>query len=132
MRRPASENDYSVALKFTYGDFELFAGGDLSGATLHRDFKGNREAYHDVACEKHQDDLYQRVIPQYAPDVVVLVHQGYDDALIGRRARRDDGRGCRCGAPVLDQPLCEAALLRLGDSSASASSSLPSSGLLTT
>jgi beta-lactamase superfamily II metal-dependent hydrolase len=45
---PASENDYSVALKFTYGDFELFAGGDLSGATVHRDFKGNREGYHDV------------------------------------------------------------------------------------
>lgn len=45
---PASENDYSVALKFTYGDFELFAGGDLSGATMHRDFKGNREGYHDV------------------------------------------------------------------------------------
>lgn len=45
---PPSENDYSVALKLTYGDFELFAGGDLTGTTMHRDFKGNRESYHDV------------------------------------------------------------------------------------
>jgi hypothetical protein len=46
---PASENDYSVALKFTYGDFELFAGGDLTGETTHRDFKGShREGYHDI------------------------------------------------------------------------------------
>ncbi len=45
---PASENDYSVSLKFTYGDFELFAGGDLTGQTLHRQFGNNREGYHDV------------------------------------------------------------------------------------
>jgi beta-lactamase superfamily II metal-dependent hydrolase len=46
---PASENDYSVALKFTYGDFELFAGGDLTGETTHREFKGShREGYHDI------------------------------------------------------------------------------------
>ena len=45
---PASENDYSVALKLTYGDFELFAGGDLTGETSHRNFKGSREGYHDV------------------------------------------------------------------------------------
>jgi beta-lactamase superfamily II metal-dependent hydrolase len=47
-RWPASENDYSVALKFTYGDFELFAGGDLTGETIHRDFKDHREGYHDI------------------------------------------------------------------------------------
>jgi hypothetical protein len=46
---PPSENDYSVALKFTYGDFELYAGGDLSGSTIHRDFPGGkREGYHDI------------------------------------------------------------------------------------
>lgn len=45
---PASENDLSVALKLTYGDFELFTGGDLTGRTTHRDFKGHREGYHDV------------------------------------------------------------------------------------
>ncbi len=45
---PASENDYSVALKLTYGDFELFTGGDLTGATVHKDYKGNKEGYHDV------------------------------------------------------------------------------------
>ncbi len=45
---PASENDYSIALKFTYGAFELFAGGDLTGETLHRDFKDHREGYHDI------------------------------------------------------------------------------------
>ena len=45
---PASENDYSVALKLTYGDFELFTGGDLTGATVHKDYKGNKEGYHDA------------------------------------------------------------------------------------
>ncbi len=45
---PASENDYSVALKFTFGDFELFAGGDLTGLTQHRDFGGRHEGYHDI------------------------------------------------------------------------------------
>ncbi len=45
---PASENDYSVALKLTYGEFELFTGGDLTGATVHKDYRGNREGYHDV------------------------------------------------------------------------------------
>jgi len=45
---PASENDFSVALKLTYGDFELFTGGDLTGSTAHKDYKGNKEGYHDV------------------------------------------------------------------------------------
>lgn len=45
---PASENDYSVGLKFTFGDFELYAGGDLTGVTSHRDFGNNREGYHDI------------------------------------------------------------------------------------
>ena len=45
---PASENDYSVALKFTFQDFELFAGGDLTGLTQHREFGNRREGYHDI------------------------------------------------------------------------------------
>ncbi|MBS1150300.1 MAG: hypothetical protein H6Q89_1998 [Myxococcaceae bacterium] len=45
---PASENDYSVGLKFTFGDFELFAGGDLTGLTQHRDFGNKQEGYHDI------------------------------------------------------------------------------------
>lgn len=48
---PASENDYSVALKLTYGDFELFTGGDLTGATVHKDYKGNKEGYHDAESD---------------------------------------------------------------------------------
>lgn len=46
---PASENDYSVALKFTYGDFEFFTGGDLTGQTKHNEFRGVKgDGYHDV------------------------------------------------------------------------------------
>ena len=30
---PANENDLSIVLEFNYGDFELFAGGDLSGTS---------------------------------------------------------------------------------------------------
>jgi len=45
---PPSENDSSVALKFTYADFELFSGGDLTGETVERSFGLRREGYHDV------------------------------------------------------------------------------------
>lgn len=45
---PPSENDRSVALLFTLGDFELFSGGDLTGETVQRTFGTNREGYHDV------------------------------------------------------------------------------------
>jgi beta-lactamase superfamily II metal-dependent hydrolase len=45
---PPSENDQSVALLFTLGDFELFTGGDLTGETLQRTFGLHREGYHDV------------------------------------------------------------------------------------
>ncbi len=40
-----SENDLSVALKFTQGDFELFDGGDLTGENLMTDYGG---AYNDI------------------------------------------------------------------------------------
>ena len=45
---PPSENDSLVALAFTLGDFELFAGGDLTGETVQRTFGLHREGYHDV------------------------------------------------------------------------------------
>ena len=45
---PPSENDSSVALKFTLGEFELFSGGDLTGETVERAFGLVREGYHDV------------------------------------------------------------------------------------
>lgn len=48
---PASENDYSVGLKVSFGDFELFTAGDLTGATVHKDYKGNKEGYHDAESD---------------------------------------------------------------------------------
>lgn len=45
---PPSENDYSVALKITFGDFEMFTGGDLSGRNIVRDHGGSRQTYNDI------------------------------------------------------------------------------------
>jgi len=45
---PPSENDYSIALKFTQGDFELFTGGDLTGKDVVRRFGSNASSYNDI------------------------------------------------------------------------------------
>lgn len=45
---PPSENDYSVAIKVTLGEFEFFTGGDLTGSSLRRNFGGRKEGYHDL------------------------------------------------------------------------------------
>jgi beta-lactamase superfamily II metal-dependent hydrolase len=45
---PPSENDYSIALKFTQGDFELFSGGDLTGQDTVRQFGTTASSYNDI------------------------------------------------------------------------------------
>jgi beta-lactamase superfamily II metal-dependent hydrolase len=47
-RYPPSENDYSIALKFTQGDFELFTGGDLTGQDSVRRFGSSAASYNDI------------------------------------------------------------------------------------
>lgn len=44
-RSPPSENDYSIALKISYGKFDYFIGGDLSGETVRSRFG---YTYHDI------------------------------------------------------------------------------------
>lgn len=43
-----SENDYSVGLKITHGDFEMFTAGDLSGKNVLRQYGPVRESYTDI------------------------------------------------------------------------------------
>jgi beta-lactamase superfamily II metal-dependent hydrolase len=45
---PPSENDYSIELKVTLGNFEFVTGGDLSGRNLLREFGPNRLSYNDM------------------------------------------------------------------------------------
>ncbi len=45
---PASENDYSIGLKLTLGDFEMFTAGDLSGYNLVRHFGPKTQSYNDI------------------------------------------------------------------------------------
>jgi len=45
---PPSENDYSIGLKITLGEFELFTGGDLSGFNVVRRFGNSAMSYNDV------------------------------------------------------------------------------------
>jgi beta-lactamase superfamily II metal-dependent hydrolase len=67
---PPSENDYSIALKFTQGDFELFTGGDLSGKDAVRRFGNSASSYNDI----------ESVIAQRVGDVEVyrVNHHGSD------------------------------------------------------
>ncbi len=50
-RYPPSENDYSIVLKLTKGDFELATGGDLSGFNVARSFGPVRVGYFDIESE---------------------------------------------------------------------------------
>ncbi len=46
---PPSENDYSIGLKFTVGNFEMFTAGDLSGFDAQKSYGGgNNSSYNDV------------------------------------------------------------------------------------
>jgi len=45
---PPSENDYSIEVKITMGDFEMVTGGDLSGHDVTRAFGPIRMSYNDI------------------------------------------------------------------------------------
>jgi beta-lactamase superfamily II metal-dependent hydrolase len=46
--RSPSENDYSLGVKITLGDFELFTSGDLGGRNALRTFGNHHEIYNDM------------------------------------------------------------------------------------
>jgi peptidoglycan/LPS O-acetylase OafA/YrhL len=56
-------------------------------------------------CRARQRDWYERVVPQYDPDFVVLAHQGLDEALTPRFIGLPDGRQLRTGAPRFNQEM---------------------------
>jgi hypothetical protein len=45
---PPSENDYSVVLKISVGEFEFFTAGDLSGEDVERKFGKDCQSYNDI------------------------------------------------------------------------------------
>jgi len=45
---PPTENDYSIGVKISLGDFEMFTAGDLSGVNVLRDFGNKHESYNDM------------------------------------------------------------------------------------
>jgi peptidoglycan/LPS O-acetylase OafA/YrhL len=65
-------------------------------------------SYHNADCARHQNDLYNRIIPQYQPDVVVLVHQAYDDATVGRDMIATNGKHIKPGDPEFELDLDDA------------------------
>ena len=48
---PPSENDYSIGIKLTLGDFERFTAGDLSGYNVVRRFGNNSQSYNDIESQ---------------------------------------------------------------------------------
>lgn len=47
-KNPPTENDYSVGLKLTLGDFEFFGAGDLGGENIVRRFGPVSSSYNDI------------------------------------------------------------------------------------
>ncbi len=58
-----TENDYSLGLKITLGDFEMFTAGDLSGRNVLRQYGSNKESYNDmesrIAKEVGEVEVYR-------------------------------------------------------------------------
>src|SRR5205823_304535 len=50
-------------------------------------------------CKALKNDVYRRVIPALHPDVIVLVHQPYDDPLLPTALAGTDGRTLKTGEP---------------------------------
>jgi beta-lactamase superfamily II metal-dependent hydrolase len=50
-----SENDYSVGLKITLGDFEMFSAGDLSGKNVVRIHGPSKESYTDIETRIYRE-----------------------------------------------------------------------------
>jgi hypothetical protein len=50
-------------------------------------------------CRAHQDDWYERVVPQYEPDLVVLAHRTLDDPLTPSAVSFPDGKVRRSDHP---------------------------------
>jgi peptidoglycan/LPS O-acetylase OafA/YrhL len=56
-------------------------------------------------CRSHQDDWYSRVVPQFDPDVIVLVHRTMDDAVTPAFVRLPDNRRLVANTPDAEQAL---------------------------
>lgn len=78
----ASENDYSVALEISLGDFELFTGGDLTGSApghenethLRRQFGSNAQIYTNV--ESHMVRHWRSIGRESDVEVYRVNHHG--------------------------------------------------------
>jgi peptidoglycan/LPS O-acetylase OafA/YrhL len=64
-------------------------------------------------CARRQADWYDRLIPAFQPDVVVLVTKGYDDPKFPLLLRFSDGRTMRVGSPGYEQRLIDASAATL-------------------
>jgi hypothetical protein len=61
-----------------------------------------------TVCRDHQDDWYQRVVPQYKPDIVVLAHRTLDDVLTPSVVGFPDGRVLRADKTGFQQEMRDA------------------------
>jgi hypothetical protein len=57
------------------------------------------------SCRAHQDDWYDRVVPQYDPDIVVLVHRSDDDPLNHEDVLAPDGQRVTYGTEAYGRAL---------------------------
>lgn len=60
------------------------------------------------ACHDVQDDWYERILPAFHPDVVVVVHRSDDDPINREDIRRADGQVVKYGSRDFEPTLAEA------------------------
>ena len=94
----ASENDYSIALKISYGQFEMFTAGDLTGANTSQDlgplYKTTSHGQTYTNVERHFVEYWRQQSTELDVEVYRASHHG-SKKLVDSSARRTVGSGVR-------------------------------------
>ena len=59
-------------------------------------------------CHAHQDDWYDRIVPDLHPDIIVLIHRSLDDPNAADRVRLANGKVITSGTPSFEAALRDA------------------------
>jgi hypothetical protein len=65
------------------------------------------------SCRRHQADWYERIVPQFKPDIIVLAHPAFDDPKFPLDLTFPDGRKMGVGDTDYEQALIDASAVSI-------------------